>query len=531
MENLCLALKPSLLPYLDEDKPNELDSQVKELGKLLGIRITIIDEKGIVLADSEKNPEEMENHGRRPEIRTALSGKTGESIRYSRTVKQEMLYVGIPVSMEGKVTHVTRASLYLKDINAFISRLRNSFLEIVVIFSFISLVLAYFLSRHFSRPVRSLIEASQKISSGDFKTRVNILSKDEFQELGRNFNTMVDQLNELFLVLSRQKEDLKNIISSMKEGFLVLDKENRIILANKNFSEIVQKENVEEKFYWEVLRDPEFDNFIQFIRNERVNYSKEIHFQEKIYLCSAIFNQNRQEIIITFHDLTEQKKLEKIKKDFVVNVSHELRTPLTAIKGFVETLEENISDKPEYYLNIIKKHTDRLIHIVEDLLLLTELEEKGISQESEKVNLYKLVRNVFKIFEHEINKKNLEIELQAEEKEIIVPGDYFRLEQMFINLIDNAIKYSEKGRILVSLKKEKDKVEIRISDSGPGIAREHLTRIFERFYVIDKSRSRKAGGTGLGLAIVKHIVLLHQGEISVESEPGKGTTFIINLPL
>lgn len=531
LEDICLALKPSILPYINGEKEEALDAYVKELGKDLGIRLTIVDSDGFVLADSEKNPEEMENHLQRPEIRQAFSGITGKSRRYSRTVKNEMIYVGIPIFRDGEISHVIRASFYMKDISAFGSKLRNSFLEIVIIFSLLSLAGAYFLSRHFNRTVRLLKEASLKVSQGDFETRVNLSSGDEFQELGQSFNLMVGKINELFLKLSRQKEELQNILSSMGEGLCVIDRNGRIITANNSFSEIVRKENLEGKFYWEALRHPEFENFIRTIRKSKNSYTGEFNLNGKTFLLSGIFNHLRQEIIITFHDLTELKKLERIKKDFMVNVSHELRTPLTTIKGFVETLKDNIDDKPDYYLNIIKKHTDRLIKIVDDLLSLSELEEKGLSFESEKVDVCLLVKNVIKIFEKEIEKKNLEVEFKAEKEKIVVPGDYFRLEQMFINLIDNAIKYTEKGWISVNLRTVKDRLEIKISDSGPGIAREHLSRIFERFYVIDKSRSRKVGGTGLGLAIVKHIVLLHKGEIAVESEPGKGTSFIISLPL
>ncbi|MCD6155495.1 MAG: PAS domain-containing sensor histidine kinase, partial [Candidatus Atribacteria bacterium] len=213
----------------------------------------------------------------------------------------------------------------------------------------------------------------------------------------------------------------------------------------------------------------------------------------------------------------------------VVNVSHELRTPLTAIKGYVETLEEEIEGDSKRYLDIIKRHTERLINIVADLLLLSELEEKGLTQIKEEVNLEKVVKDVFKIFDQKAKEKGLKLNLICEGNPV-VEGDAFKLEQMFINLIDNAIKYTERGEVLVYLKQTDEEVIVKVKDTGIGIPKEHLDRIFERFYVVDKSRSKKLGGTGLGLSIVKHIVLLHNGKIDVKSSPGEGTEFIITFP-
>jgi len=215
----------------------------------------------------------------------------------------------------------------------------------------------------------------------------------------------------------------------------------------------------------------------------------------------------------------------------VINVSHELRTPLTAIKGYVETLNEEADEKSRNYLEIIKRHTDRLINIVKDLLLLSELEEKGFKLQTEKVNLRDLMENILKIFEPELKEKKIEVDLRAEDDFPLIEGDPFKLEQMFINIIDNAVKYTKKGMIKILLKEENRNARIEIQDTGIGIPEEHLNRIFERFYVINKSRSRRLGGTGLGLSIVKHIALLHNGDISVNSMPGKGTTFTILLPL
>jgi len=253
---------------------------------------------------------------------------------------------------------------------------------------------------------------------------------------------------------------------------------------------------------------------------------------DRIFLCSATFLKSGEEVVVVFHDITQVKNIEKIKKDFVVNVSHELRTPLTAIKGFVETLEEEVDGKIQHYIDIIKRHTDRLINIVRDLLLLSELEEKGVTLEIEEVNVKNTVERIIPLFEQRLREKNLTLNLKVEGNLPPIKADPFKLEQMFMNLMDNAVKYTEKGGVFISVKKVREqKVCIEIQDTGIGIPKEHLPRIFERFYVVDKSRSRSFGGTGLGLSIVRHIVLLHNGSIDVESSPGSGTTFSITLPV
>jgi two-component system phosphate regulon sensor histidine kinase PhoR len=341
---------------------------------------------------------------------------------------------------------------------------------------------------------------------------------------------MSEEIKTLFAELSLKKEELNSILASIEEGLLTIDKNDKVLLCNESLKKIIDCDLVEGKFYWEVVREPKFGELIKKVQAEKKNLSEEIVLNGKVYLCSAIFLSSRDEIVVTFYDLTKIKNVEKIKKDFILNISHELRTPLTAIKGFVETLEEECDKKSRNYLRIIKRHTDRLIHIVKDLLLLSELEAKEVKLETEKVNIKKLIENILKIFDQNIKEKKLDIALKTKNKLPPISGDSFRLEQLFINIIDNAVKYTEKGKITISLEKKDKNVLIKIQDTGIGVAKEHLSRIFERFYVVDKSRSRKLGGTGLGLSIVKHIALLHNGEVNVQSTPGKGTTFTVVLP-
>jgi two-component system phosphate regulon sensor histidine kinase PhoR len=280
------------------------------------------------------------------------------------------------------------------------------------------------------------------------------------------------------------------------------------------------------------MREPKLNELIKRVRHDRRNSTEEIELNNRTFLCSTTFLHYKEEITTVFHDITEIKKLEKIKTDFVLNVSHELRTPLTSIKGFIETIETAmLDDDTKHYIVIIKRNTDRLINIINDLLSLSEMEEKGLKLQMETVNLKDITEQALVVFEQQIQSKGVFVQLSIDPDLPPVQGDPFKLEQVFINLIDNALKYTEKGGITIEMKSQGGKIVITLQDTGAGIPPEHLSRIFERFYVVDKSRSKKLGGTGLGLSIVKHIILLHNGTINAESSPGHGTTFTITLPL
>ena len=532
LKNLGTSLLLQTTPLFEEKRFEELDGLVKRLGKDINTRITIIDAEGFVVADSEENPKLMENHKLRPEILQVLKGKVGTSLRFSSTVKEEMLYVALPIERNENIFGVVRVSLFLKDINRLLGSLKINIIYSALIIALISLLCALIFTRSLSKPIRELTRASRKVASGDFDVRVFLKNRDELKELADSFNYMTEQIRTLFSQLSRQKEQLNSIISSIQEGLLVCDKHGKIILSNESFKKFIQCSDIEGKFYWEAVREPQFSELVKKVRDEKRNYVfEELLMYEKVFLCSTTFLSSREETVVILYDITEMKNVEKIKKDFVVNVSHELRTPLTAIKGFVETLEEGIDEKNRRYVGIIRRHTDRLINIVKDLLLLSQLEEKGTTLELEEVDLEKLIERILKIFEPRMREKDLKQELTLEDDLPLIKADPFKLEQAFINLIDNAINYTERGIIALSLKYRDHQVVIEVQDTGIGISDEHIPRIFERFYVADKSRSKMLGGTGLGLSIVKHIVLLHNGAIDVKSTPGEGTTFSITLPI
>ena len=530
LKSVSSALKVSVVPFLTKRNLEELNSTIRTVGKETNLRLTVIDTQGVVLADSEENPRSMENHRSRPEIIEALAGRTGQALRYSSTANKEMLYVAIPIEADGKVIGVMRTSLFLSRIESLLYSLKMHILQVAVIIAVISLIAALIFCRSLSSPIRHLMAAARKLASGDFNVRVFLKNKDEIGQLADTFNHAAEQLKTSFGELSRQKEELNSIIVSLKEGLLVLDRRGVILRSNESFRTLATCDNADGKFYWEVLRSPDFTELIDRARKEKRSFTGEVSLDPRIYACSVTLLESGEKIVAVFHDITDIRNLERVKRDFVVNVSHELRTPLTAIKGFVETLDEEVDEHAKRYLDIVKRNTNRLINIVNDLLLLSELEEKG-KLELETVDLRNLTGNIMKIFEPRLKEKGLAISSEMSDALPSIKADPFKLEQMFVNLLDNAIKYTEKGEIRVTIGSADGKVTILVTDTGIGIPRQDLGRIFERFYVVDKSRSRKFGGTGLGLSIVKHIVLLHNGTIDVESSSDGGSSFTITLPV
>jgi two-component system phosphate regulon sensor histidine kinase PhoR len=472
----------------------------------------------------------MENHSHRLEVVEALQGKTGKSVRFSSTANEDMLYVAVPIEKNGKITGVIRTSLYLKDIDKLLTKLNYHVAWVSLGTILIALLGALLISNNIVQPIKNLTSAARKVASGDFSVRVFLKTKDELRELADNFNRMNEEMQRMFTELNQQKEELNSIIHSLQEGLLVVDKQGRIIRANESYWRIAGGQPVEGKLYWQTMRNPQLAELLKKAGTEKRNFVEELTLGDRIFMCSVTPLKGGEEIVSIFHDITEIKDIEKIKKDFVINVSHELRTPLTAIKGYAETLRNEIDTAPgKKYLETVERNTDRLINIVNDLLLLSGLEEKAVL-ELEDIDLRGFLENVIRIFDQRLKDKQLSLVIDVKENLPPIKADLFKLEQMLVNLLDNAVKYTDRGEITVSMDVQDKRVRIQVMDTGIGIPKDDIPRIFERFYVVDKSRSRKSGGTGLGLSIVKHIVLLHNGTIGIESALGKGTSVTVTLP-
>jgi two-component system phosphate regulon sensor histidine kinase PhoR len=508
-----------------------LNRVAADVGEGTGTRITVIDRSGVVLADSKEDPLRMENHKDRPEISRALRGGVGSSTRFSETMGEDMHYVAVPLVRDGDVIGVLRVSRFLTEIDSVLWALEKRIITIALIALVISLVGAFVFSATFTRPVRDLIAASRNVANGDLDTRVILSGRDELRELGDSFNVMTARIQQLVGELSRRQEELSSVISSIRDGLAVLNNEGRVILSNEAFRSISGEADVDGKFYWEVLRNAAFGDLVKTASEEKRSIVGEVRLEGGVYSCGASFVEAQEEVVVWLHDITEIRSVEKVKRDFIVNLSHELRTPLTAMKGFLEAASDEVDDEARHYLDIVARHTDRLADIVEDLLDLSELEARGTELEVEEVDLEGLVREVACIFEQRVKEKGLALSISAGSEVPRVSGDSYKLQQVFVNLIDNAVKYTEEGRITITIGREGDMVTASVTDTGIGIPEEHRARVFERFYVVDKSRSRKVGGTGLGLSIVKHIVLMHGGDIAASAESGGGTTFKITLPV
>lgn len=533
-ERLARALEPTVTGALKQEDFSGLESYFRSFGRKTQDRLTLIRADGVVQADSEEDPQRMENHRFRPEVVTALEGRVGRALRHSDTLGVEMLYVAIPLPDQGTPWGCLRVSTFVRDIDANLGGLKRKIAETAGGIALLALVLAFFVARSYTRPIARMIAVAGKISAGDFKERVYLRRRDELGQLASSLNTMSERTGRLVAELTSQKEEIQGIIEAMEEGLLVIEPDDTIGLSNPALRRIFPAADPGSLHYWEAVRNSKLSELIQLARKEKRALLDRVAVHDRIYLVHASYIAPLNHVVATLHDITDLAAVEQVKKDLVANVSHELQTPLTAIKGYAETLEAEAGTKDREYLAIIIRNTDRLIAIVRDLLVLSELEEIGARTAPppmQPVDLKALVENAARIFEPRAKAKGLAFRIEAPDGMPRLQGDAYRLEQMVINLVDNAVKYTDKGEVAIRLKAAGDSAVLEVEDSGPGIAESQLPRIFERFYVVDKSRSRSLGGTGLGLSIVKHIVLMHRGRIEVQSRLGRGTTFRVFLPL
>ncbi len=536
LEKQADIISAEIADLLSEKKYSEIDSLVGLIARQIETRITIIRVDGKVIAESDYREDKMEDHSSRPEFIQAIQSGKGKIIRFSKTVNQNMLYVAVPIrNADNRLVAVVRTSAYLAQIEQSIKQINRKIIGSAIILTILALLLSIITSRNLTKPIRVISKVAEQIKSGQFNARLVLNRKDEIGRLAGSINEMAESLGTMFDSLNEEQGKIKTILSSMTEGLIVLDEKNRIALVNDSFKNISgYPDEIQGKYYWEVIQNTALENLIRQVNITNALQNQEIEFKDKFFWASAIVisRPHYKRIVILLHDVTEYKNLEKIKSEFVANVSHELKTPLTSIKGFAETLEDEASPKYKKFAETIRRNADRLINIVSDLLTISELERNELAINLEPIDLSLMLNNIKKIFAGKIKAKKISVKIELGEDAKEFKGDAFLIEQMFVNLIDNAVKYNkEKGKILVRSFKFDNQIKIEVEDTGIGIGEEHCPRIFERFYVVDKSRSRKMGGTGLGLAIVKHIVLSHNGKIDVESELGKGTKFVITLPI
>jgi two-component system phosphate regulon sensor histidine kinase PhoR len=521
----------------------KLNALCKEVGAAIQTRITIVAPSGRVIADSFARVATMENHQNRPEIKTAFSGRQGMAVRYSRTLDQDMMYIALPVKGPEGVSAVIRTSVSVSAIEKNIQSTRNKVLLFLIFTVIAAAGVCWYVTRKIIQPLEEIKKGAQAFARGDLSNRLPVPDTEELSAVARSMNQMAQNLaHQIQAALDRQRE-LEAVHASMQEGVIAIDNQEKIITINDAAARIFNfpAPELKNKSVLEMARNYELQTFIHtaLSTHEPVEDDIRIHQdKEQIFNVhsSALWDSRDHRIgtLIIFHDITRIRRLEKMHKDFAANVSHELKTPLTTLKGFIETLQampDSTSEDRPGFLRILEKNVNRMIDLVNDLLALSHLERlEGTGVRFDETRLSDLIQSAVTTCGPLAEAKQIQVHMACPE-DLSVRVDPVLIEQAIVNLVENAVKYSpENARVDIEVRNPGTDIEIDVIDSGTGIAAEHLPKIFNRFYRVDKGRSRQEGGTGLGLAIVKHIIQYHNGQITVSSVKNKGTTFHIRLP-
>ncbi len=544
LEARAILFRELFTSFMSLEKPHEINEFCKKIGGYSGTRITVIIPSGKVIGDSGEDPDKMENHGRRHEVILALRGNIGDAIRHSSTLQERMLYVAIPVIIEDSIVAVIRTAMSLALIDTTFESITYKIIGAGVLVAFLTAGISFIVSRRLSFPLERMTQGAQLFAKGELSHRLYIPKTEEMANLVVALNQMANQLDERIKSVIKHRNELEAVLSSMKEGVIAFDLDERILRINQVAAAMFNKDpwEMENRSIQEAIRNSELQKFTKnALRNGDGLECDIVFYQEKervLNVHSTTLLDAKEErigILVVLNDVTRLRRLENMRQDFVANVSHEIKTPLTAILGFVETLLQDSDKIPENacrFLSIIDRHVHRLVAIIEDLLNLSRIERDSERKEIAMVHapVEDVIRTAVQVLEVRAEEKKIRIEFKCVES-MSADMDSPLIEQAVVNLLDNAIKYSEVGSTIEIHATEKyGEVIISIRDHGIGIDEEHLPRLFERFYRVDKARSRKLGGTGLGLAIVKHIIQAHNGKVTVESRPGKGSTFTLHLP-
>lgn len=548
-----------------DDDINELREFCRKSGREALTRITVIDLAGRVVADSDENADIMELHDNRPEIVDAYKGQTGSSIRLSRTLQENMLYVAVPLqgqggeaesqgALAGAVSGVLRVAVPVTAIERTLGDVQMKIALGAIVVIFVAALVTLLVSRRISRPLEEMKQCALRYSRGDFSQRMSLHKGEsvslEVATLAASMDRMAEQLNERIGTIVRQRNELKAVFASMSEAVLAVNTDDRVINLNKAAADIfaIDEKEAPGKLLQEVVRNIDLQRQVRQILENLEPLQDEIILQygtgERFLQTNGVplhdGSGNNIGVLVVMNDVTRLRRLENVRRDFVANVSHELKTPITSIKGYVETLLDGAIDNKEdatRFLKIIVKQTNQLYAIIDDLLCLSRIEKLSENEEVDLSlgNLRQVLEEAVQTCQMKASEKNVRISLNCPAK-LQANVNATLLEQAVVNLVVNAIKYSEAGSEVIIAAEEKTqddgtkRVVISVEDFGIGIAKKHLPRLFERFYRSDKARSRKLGGTGLGLSIVKHIVQIHGGEVAVKSQEGQGSTFFISLP-
>ncbi|HEY2390396.1 MAG TPA: ATP-binding protein [Candidatus Angelobacter sp.] len=511
------------------DQQHSLQQMATEEAQITETRVTVIARDGVVLADSEADPETMENHARRPEVIDALGGKTGSSTRLSHTVGIEFLYLAVPSGDK-----IVRLAYPLSSVRQHIAEIRSNLMRATILALLMALVLAVVIAEVISQRLRRIVRFAEQIAAGDLSARIAETSGDEIAQVAAALDRTARRLEENFAAVRESRSELEALLNSMTDGVIAVSPDMKVRWANHAIAGIVRQPVRIGASVVELLRHPDF--------LATLTAALESKHRESTIATSLSgrrsFSVNAEPlpdggVVSVLHDISEVERVEKTRRDFIANVSHELRTPLTSICGYTETLIESdglLNDSAREFLQVIRRNADRMGRLTEDLLVLARVESGEEKLDLRAHPARQLLAESASSMQE--NARSADVEISVEDiPDWSVLCDSYAVHQVFGNLISNAIRYAASGKkIIIGAQEQPGGIEFFVRDFGPGIASEHLPRIFERFYRVDKARSRESGGTGLGLAIVKHIVLNHGGAVRVESSVGHGTTFFFLLP-
>ncbi len=524
-------------PYFLSGDTSELDTLAKRLGEQIDARVSIIRSDGVVLGDSEVDPATMDNHSGRLEVVEALDKGTGSDIRRSETLHYDMMYVAAAVSLDGADVGVARVSLPLTKINAAMGHINLVITLGALIAAALGILLAFQVTRITVDPVKKLTAVSKRMADGDLNQEIAVTSRDEVGDLARAFNRMAMQVKQTMAAVTAERDRMEVIFSHMGDSILVVDGNSIVTTLNRAAEKVFQvsREQAIGRHFIEVVRDYEIDTLLQRCLTAKEQQKGLVGVSPKKQLLGVIATPFRGDsgCVVLIQDLTELRRLETVRRDFISNLSHELRTPITSLKALTETLHEGAIDQPSVARDFVSKmnvEVDRLAQMVQEMGDLSRIESGESPLQKSPVNIADVATSAVERLKAQSERAGLRLETRIASDLPRASVDEGRIEQVLVNLIHNAIKFTPPGgRIDITAKVDGDMLVVSVSDTGVGISTDDLPRVFERFYKAD--RARAGGGTGLGLAIAKHVVEAHGGRIWVESVEGRGATFSFSILL